>query len=431
MSSQRKDNIPFDVIVDENKRLKRAVEELTILNDLARAIGAVNTTDEIMQILVHRSIRAIGTEQGVITLVDSARDESMKTLIRRIVSSGEQQPFHLHQHLLGWMHLNKKPLLINETQNDPRFTGTPWDKAITSLLSVPLMVKSKLIGILTVYNKKDGAGFTESDQRLLAIIGAQSAQIIENARLYEEEKELLYMQHELEVAAHIQKVLLPEKIPSLIGYDMAGRNITAQLVGGDYFDFIPLDDHRMAVCIGDVSGKGLSAALLMANFQATLRSQTTIIQSVKDIIERANHLLVNCTDNDRFVTCFFGVLDTISHTLRYCNAGHDPPMLLKDRILKLRSEDLVLGVFDNLRYTECEVTIDPGDVLVLYSDGVTESKSIADEEFGEERLSDCISAHRSRPAQAILDAVIKEVCSFGGNCPQSDDITVMVVKRAG
>jgi phosphoserine phosphatase RsbU/P len=135
---------------EENSRLKRAVEELTILNDLARAIGAVHTSDEIMQTIIRRSLKAVTAEQGVITLVDRTTDDSMKTLVRTMVSSSEHQPFHLHQNLLGWMHINKKPLLINDLSSDQRFRGIKWDEAISNLLCVPLMVKSQLIGILIV-----------------------------------------------------------------------------------------------------------------------------------------------------------------------------------------------------------------------------------------------------------------------------------------
>jgi len=429
LSRLKYDDNKIQDIIEENTRLKHAIEELTILNDLARAIGALNDSEEIMQIILHRSLEAIDGEQGVITLVDTDTVDSMKTFIRKIVRSGEHHPFHLHQSLLGWMHINKKPLLMNNPQKDPRFKGLQWDKDIASLLCVPLMAKSKLIGILTIYNKKTDAKFTDGDQRLLTIIGAQSAQVLENARLYEEEQTLLLMQRELEVAANIQKVLLPSKAPAVDGYDIAGRNITAQLVGGDYFDFIPIDHKRLAISIGDVSGKGLSAALLMANLQATLRSQALAASSAKQCIERSNYMLLNCTESDRFATCFYGILDHPEHSLTYCNAGHDPPILLKRDLIPLKAENLILGTFEGIPYTEQKVQIDIGDVLVMYSDGVTESKNKDDEEFGEKRLHDIVIANRSSPAQAILDTIVNAVCCFGGGCPQMDDITVVVVKR--
>jgi len=416
-------------ILDENVRLKRSVKELTVLNDLARTIGAMHDPEKIMKKILQRSIDAVDAEQGVITLVDTEAVNSMKTFIREMVKTGKHHPIHLNQNLLGWMQIHKRPLLMNDPQNDPRFRGVEWDQDIMSIVCVPLMVKSRLIGTMTIYNKRKETLFTEGDQRLLAIIGGQSAQVLENARLYEEEQSLLMMQHELEVAANIQKVLLPDKSPDLNGYEIAGKNITAQLVGGDYYDFIPVSNNRCAVCLGDVAGKGLSAALLMANLQATLRSQTPLANSPKDCIERSNQLLVNCTASDRFMTCFYGVLDHHEHSLTYCNAGHDPPLLLKNELMHLKADDLVLGTFADLTYSQKTILVEPGDVLVMYSDGVTESKNKHDEEFGRERLSKIITMNRFLAAERITDAIINEVCSYSGGCPQADDITVVVMKR--
>ena len=181
-------------LLEENRRLKRAVEELSILNDLARAIGASTNPDEIMGTIIRRSLRAVNAEQGVITLVDEEAGDSMKTLIRENVSSSDHEQFHLNQTLLGWMHLHKKPLMMNDPREDERFRNMRWEETIHSLVCVPLMLKSKLTGVLTVYNKKDTGGFSEGDQRLLAIIAAQSTHVIENARLNEREKQLLKMQ---------------------------------------------------------------------------------------------------------------------------------------------------------------------------------------------------------------------------------------------
>ncbi len=416
-------------ILDENAQLKRSVKELTVLNDLARTIGAMHNPEKIMKKILHRSLDAVEAEQGVITLVNTDATDTMKTFLREMVSSARNHPIHLHQNLLGWMQINKRPLLINDPRLDSRFRGVQWDHYIDSLLCAPLIAKSKLIGILTIYNKRDGPHFTESDQRLLSIIGAQSAQVLENARLYEEEQTLFRIQHELEVAANIQSVLLPDKPPRIEGYDVAGKNITAQWVGGDYYDYIPIDTKRWAMCIGDVAGKGLSAALLMANLQATLRSQTPLANSPKDCIERSNQLLVNCTASDRFVTCFYGVLDHHEHSFTYCNAGHDPPLLLKNELMHLKADDLVLGTFADLTYSQKTIPVDPGNILVMYSDGVTESKNKHDEEFGFDRLSKFITMHRYLPAERMTDAIINEVCSYSGGCPQADDITVVVMKR--
>jgi phosphoserine phosphatase RsbU/P len=418
-------------LLEENSRLKRAIEELTILNDLARAIGALQNPDEIMQTIIRRSLRAVDAEQGVITLVDDQTDDSMKTLVRTMVSSSDQQPFHLNQNLLGWMHINRKPLLISNPGEDTRFRGVKWDAAISTLLCVPLMSKSRLIGILTVYNKKSGKHFNDEDQRLLAIIAAQSAQIVENARLYEEEKTYLKLQHELGVAAVIQNNLLPHKMPDVPGYDIAGSSVAAQMVGGDYFDFIRIDDSHIAFCLGDVAGKGLSAALLMANLQATLRGQAAITASARECMARSNRLLFHSTGSDRFVTCFYGVLDTDRHELSFCNAGHDTPFLFSasQTFERLSSDSLVLGMMEDFPYTEKSVSIYEGDVLVVFSDGVTEAKNKADEPFGDDRLEEVIRTYRDASAHDIIVKITDAVRTHMENTEPMDDITLVVVKR--
>jgi len=219
---------------EENERLKRAVEELSVLNDLARAIGASLNSQEIMQTIIHRSLRSVHAEQGVITLVEQRQSEPMKTLVRSMVSSAARQPYHLTQAFTGWMYLNKRPLIVNDPQHDERFRGVRWDESIRSILCVPMMVKSELIGVLAVFNKRAGGQFSEDDQRMLSIIAVQSGQVVENARLYEEEKLLRQMEEELKLASRIQSDLLPKDLPCMRGYDIAGRTVPAKQVGGDY-----------------------------------------------------------------------------------------------------------------------------------------------------------------------------------------------------
>ncbi|MBM4162681.1 MAG: GAF domain-containing protein, partial [Ignavibacteria bacterium] len=252
----------------EVARLKRAVEELSTLNDLARSIGASLDSQQVMRTIVHRSLRAVNGEQGVITLVSRGETSDTTTLIRTQLGSSEHTKFHLDRALLGWMFLNRKPLLVDDPRHDERFRGVKFDESISSFICVPMMVKSELRGVLTVYNKKEGSGFSADDERLLAIIAAQSAQVVENARLYEEEKQLIKMREELRLASRIQTDLLPKTCPQIPGYDIAAGTIPADQVGGDYFDFINLEQNLIGLCVGDVSGKGLPASLLMANLQA-------------------------------------------------------------------------------------------------------------------------------------------------------------------
>lgn len=416
---------------EENERLKRAVEELSILNDLARAIGASLNSQEIIQTIVRRSIRALNAEQGVITLVEEQGDDSMRTLVRTMVSSSEHEQYHFNQTLLGWMHINKKPLVINDPRNDDRFRGVQWDGSVQSLLSVPMMMKSELRGVLTLYNKKDGKRFSDDDQRLLAIIATQSAQVVENARLNEREQTLMRMQEEVRLASKIQKELLPDSPPEIRGYEIAGRTFPAQVVGGDYFDFIPIDNHRIAICLGDVTGKGLPASLLMANLQATLRSQSLNVESPKVCIERSNRLLFQSTSPEKFATAFYGILDSQNNTLSYSNAGQDHPFLFSTikQSQRLKTGGIPLGMLGDFTYEEESTSLDPGDILVVFSDGVTEAMNSDGELFGEARLASVLSETVNDSPELIIDGIVRAVKTHAGSTPQSDDVTIVVVKR--
>lgn len=416
---------------EENLRLRRALEELSLLNDLAREIGGSRTTQEMMDTLVKRSLRAIQAEQGVLTLVQSHPEEPMKTFVRKMDSSGKHLPIHLNELLQGWMFLNKKPLLMNDPRNDPRFKGVKWDDSTSSLICVPLLVKSNLTGVLTVFNKKEAKGFTEDDVRLLAIIAAQSAQVLENARLYEEQQELVIIQKDIKVASTIQTNLLPKEAPDIPGYEIAGKSIPAREVGGDYFDFIPLEDKKLAFCLGDVSGKGLAAAMLMSNLQATIRGESSIHRPPKECLERANRSLLQNTDADRFVTLFYALLDYEDHLLCYCNAGHERPFVRSgnEQLQRLSEGGIVLSVVDEPGYQEDLVSVEPGDLFVIYSDGVIDATDESEFPFGEKRLAELIEDSEESSAAEVIDKIVDAVQVYSGGKKQTDDITLVVLRR--
>ncbi len=417
---------------EETQRLKRAVEELSILNDLARAIGSTLNLEEIMQTIIRRSLRAVQAEQGVITLVDKKSSEPTKTLVRAMVSSSDHVEFHLHQALLGWMHLNMKPLLVDNPKQDERFRGVRWDESVNSLLCVPLLVKSELRGVLTVYNKKETNKFNTDDQRLLAIIAAQSGQVIENARLYEEEKGYLKMQEEVRLAAKIQLDLLPSEMPKLDSYEIIGQTIPAQTVGGDLFDFIKVDHDRLAICLGDVTGKGLPASLLMANLQATLRGQTLVAREPRECLTRSNQLLFESTSPEKFATLFYGILDNKRHVLSFSNAGHDHPFLISadGSVKRLGTGGMMLGAFDTFSFEDESVPLQLNDILVVYSDGIPEAMNTSGEQFSEERLTEFLIKNRGLPPKELLNNLVQKVREHAGVQPQSDDMTIVVIKRS-
>jgi PAS domain S-box-containing protein len=236
---------------------------------------------------------------------------------------------------------------------------------------------------------------------------------------------------ELHLAAKLQKELLPDGPPTIPGYDIIARNIPANEVGGDYYDFIPLDDHRIAIVLGDVSGKGLSASLLMANLQAVIRGQTLFNSSPKECLERANKLIYYSTSSDRFVTLFYGILDTQKNTLQYVNAGHNPPIICAPGQVPatLDFSGLILGAFEEVIYREEEIFIKPESQLIIYSDGVSEAMNGNGEEYGEEKLKNIIEHNCHLPPDVLGMKIVSEVNLHIRNTPQSDDMTLIMLRR--
>lgn len=425
----------FKRLEDENKRLRRAVDELAVLNDLALAISGSLDSEKIMRSIIGKSIRALSAEQGDITLIDVNQATPTQTLVRSMISTSEHSPLHLNQNLLGWMQINKKPLMINEPGNDSRFRNVAWDSTIKSVLSAPLMARSKLIGILTVYNKRSvtHSGFTDSDQRLLSIISTQSAQVVENARLYEEEQKYLLMRRELELASSIQKKMLPDTPPLINGYAVAGKNVTAREVGGDYFDYIRMDDDRWALSLGDISGKGLPASLLMTNLQAILRGQTYHSIKPGEILRLANTQLYQSTSSEIFATLFLAILNTSNHTIHYSSAGHEHPFLIRSdgSYVRLQAGGIPLGMMDGVEYEEGLVDLNEGDFLFVFSDGVTDATNIHNEMFGEERLSGLLldANKKNIPPDDFIKTLMETCINHSGKTRLFDDITAIALKR--
>lgn len=407
------------------EELLRALAELRMLNEMSLEIGASPDTEGIMQTVVQRSVDSVEAEQGLITLVG---DDDGAVDLRTMIRAGDD--FHLNEHIHAWMLEHREPLLLNDPRTNPAFRHVRWNPALRNLISAPLLVRGTLTGLLTVYNKHAERPFTEGDLQLLSIIAGQSAQIIENARLFEEQQELLRMQHEMQVALDIQTNLLPAAAPDVPGYDIAGLTIAAQVVGGDHFDYIAMDDGRWALCVGDVVGKGLPAALVMANLQATLRAQALMTPSVKACLEGANRLMYHSTNRRTFVTLIYGVLDPVAHRFTYGNAGHNPPYrCTADGVAMLSRGDFALAGMRATTYAETILSLAPGDRLVLYSDGVVEARNTAGDLYGEERLERILRDHRNASSQALIDAVLADVRVFTGTAPQADDITLLAVRR--
>lgn len=419
-------------LISENQQLKAAVEELSVLNDIATAITTTQSLEQIVELIIQKCTKHLHVEQGVIMILDEANESNpFQTMIRKQDSFPNILPYRFDSQLAGWMLKHQAPLLINDLQNDARFKFSQESNfPIKTLLSVPLQLKGKMTGVITVFNKRSSAGFSSGDQRLLSIIAAQSAQVIENARLLKKEQALLKIQEELRMAKDIQLNLLPKEIPAVKGYDISAVNLPASEVGGDYYDFIKISDSKLAFCLGDITGKGMPAAMLMANLQATLRSQAAIQKNLVDILKTSNILLFHSTEPNKFATLFYGELDFSKHILMYCNAGHESPMhLISNNVSRLKTGGLLLGCFEEAEYEQGLLELSQNEVLVIFSDGVTEAMNEDEELYGEEKLHSVITENQNMSSKDLADKIIDSVKNHSSQTAQSDDITLMVIKR--
>ena len=243
------------------------------------------------------------------------------------------------------------------------------------------------------------------------------------------EKERL--EKELEIAHGIQQSFLPETVPDLKGMEIAASNLSAKEVGGDFYDFIPVGKDEWGLVIADVSGKGVPAALFMAVSRTLVRATTTESSSPSEAIRRANDLILVDARSSMFVTLFYAILDSARRTLRYVNAGHNPPLLIRDSpgdLVLLKAKGIALGVLEDITLQEEEIKLETGDLVVLFTDGVTEAINAAKEQFGQERLFEVVHRNRDLAAREIIRKVQDEVKAFAGAQPQFDDITLMVLR---
>jgi len=421
-----------DQINDENLRLKSAVEELSILNDIATAIASTQALNQITNLIVKKCVKHLKAEQGSIQLIDEKDFANPFHTVMRVKDSQTNiDALRFDKQIASMILSNKKPILINEFHHGEKISlPQKSELKIKNMLSVPMIIKGKMIGILSLFNKKSDSGFNEADQRLLSIIAAQSANVIENSRLFAEEQKLKLIQKEINVASEIQKNLLPHEIPLIEGYDIYAVNIPAWEVGGDYYDFIKISGTKTAIALGDVSGKGLPAAMLMANLQATLRGQLLFSSCVKDCIERSNNLLHKSTDTTKFVTLFFGILDSEKNTLTFCNAGHNEVILMQDnKKLMLDKGGVPLGCFEDADYVVEEISLNRGSNVVVFSDGITEAMNESEELYGECRLYELVEKKSDLSSKEMVTEILSDVNKFSTGVSQSDDITLMVIKR--
>ena len=294
---------------------------------------------------------------------------------------------------------------------------------------LPITHRDELVGVLTVGKKITDRRFSYEDMTLLSLLSTQIAIALENTRLYEERLTRQRIDEELHLAREIQRLLLPRQTPRNEYFDIAALNLPSHEVGGDYYDFVDLRDSVLGVAIGDIAGKGIPGALLMSNLQAAGRAAAIRSTSTKAVMEELNNQITRSTTAEKYATFFYAILWP-DKKLTYTNAGHNFPLHCHadGSICELRQSNLVVGVREGIKYDEHTITVQSGDVLIFYTDGITEAMNAQWEEFGVERLNDVIRQNYFHSAELIRNAIYDAVHQFAGDTAQADDLTLVVVK---
>jgi sigma-B regulation protein RsbU (phosphoserine phosphatase) len=302
------------------------------------------------------------------------------------------------------------------------------------LLGTPIEVESGPRGLLAVGDKESRRGvgpFLASDRRILALFANQAAIALENARLHLEALEKERLEREMQLAAEIQRRILPTGAPQVPGFQLLGWYRPARQVGGDYYDLFHMDDARVGMVVGDVSGKGIPAALMVSTLHSALRLLLDKAGFCPELLERLNRHILESSIPNKFITMLVGELDVRTSVLQYLNAGHNPGLLLRHAgdIDQLGSSGLPLGLLPGVRFQSRSLNFEPGDLLCLYSDGITECTAPDGEEFGTGRLVDLLRRYAERPLQDLLEAIQDEMAQFSLGLPQGDDQTLVLLRR--
>ncbi len=379
---------------------------------------------ELFPSILNLALSAVEAKRGVILTFQDG-----ELLVRASQGEGFAISTAVRDRVIG----EKCSLVISDAQLDDEWKQ---QKSIVlhrvrSMMAVPLQTRERVIGLIYVDNGAIIRPFSREDLDLLTVMANVAAIRIEHARLATVEQAERLMESELAQASEIQQSLLPTQAPAFEGYDLAGFNLPCRTVGGDYYDFLPYKDGRLGLVVGDVAGKGLPAALLMSSLQARVQM---LAETAPDPAYAVTTLNRNLSDRPllgRFITFFYGVLDPSNGRLQYSNAGHNYPILLRPNgeVQELPNSGLVMGIRPSVQYELGEATLEPGDMLALFSDGVTEACTADGDEFGHQGLAKFLEAHKSGSCKEIVSELANHVREWCGSASFADDFTIVLVRR--
>lgn len=400
-----------------------------VVDSLIRAgqeLASHRPLDKLFEVILELSLSAVDAARGVILTLE--KNSNLK------VRASKGADFAISTAVRDRVLSDKMSLMISDAQMDEAFREqrSIVVHKVRSMMAVPLQVGNRVIGLIYVDTGFLLKPFSQEDLDLLTVMANVAAIRIEQARLIEVEQSEKLMESELASASDIQRNLLPTANPRLAGYEIAGFNLSCNTVGGDYYDFLPYPDGRLAIVVGDVAGKGLSAALIMSSLQARVHM---LVESSPDPASALTILNRNVTKRSlpgRFITFFYGLLDPATGKLRYANAGHNHPLLLRKdgESTELKGHSMVMGILEDVEYQTYEVTLDPGDILALFSDGVTEARAQdGADEFGEQRLAQFLGRQRAAAPCQMINDLMTHVRDWTGQTAFADDFTMIIVKR--
>jgi sigma-B regulation protein RsbU (phosphoserine phosphatase) len=427
---RRKDKLKT---TEREKRLQRRIRELTTLYEVSQLLTSAMDLDEILNLIVKTTANTVRAKACSLRLLNETTGEMVLKS-----AYGLSKEYMRKGQVFAWRGVYRDVIskgqvsIVYDAPTDPRFeyAKEAFEEGIKSMLSVGLLIQDKPIGALSVYTDRHYQ-FTKEQIQIFKGIANEAASVIEKAILYEERVERQRMEQELAAAAKIQARLMPQEIPQLPGFQIAAKNNPSKMIGGDFYDFITFEDLHLGVVIADVSGKGIPGAILMASARASLRAYLEDPHTVKDAITKLNRVLCRDTQSNQFVTLFYGMLDGQEATLTYINAGHNHPILFRNKeIIFLHKGGLILGVLPNAYYIEEKIQLMKDDLIIFYTDGITEAQN-DNTYFGIEKLLELVQNNISLNVEEIIDKVLQEVSEFANTPFQNDDITIIALKYVG
>lgn len=410
-----------DTLADETLERYR---ELNLLYHIGETIGASLDSGEILQSVLVEANRIIRADVSTMLLPSTDGQDELETQASLGVTEYVEELTRAAQHLIDQVRRKARPDIITFSPSGP----------ISTILGAPLKTQERVLGVVLLGRLAGQPVFTASDEKLVMALTSQAAIAIERTRLYQQEIKRQRLEQELEVARQIQLSLLPASYPVLPGWEFAAVYQAARQVGGDLYDFfeLPAESSQLGLLIADVTGKGVPAALFMAFSRAIIRTEAMINHNPATVLERANRLIVHDNRSQLLLTAFYCLLDSHTGRLIYANAGHNWPLWLQattGECQELTARGIVLGAFREIPLEERQIDLAPGDLLIFYTDGITEAMNAANEIFSQQRLQATVTANSDASAEQVCQAVLEAVKDFTGDTPVSDDITLLVVKR--